>query len=209
MTRMGQGSRAGRAAGVALLALAFLAPPAEASNHAFLLERGEVKITGETNLFPFSGSSADFEGCVRPKGDERFDGEVRVAMRSFTFDVPFAAAVIESETQFDTARFPQVKLRLDDLHPVPGKQRLTGELELRGLGRPVAIDVDVAESPTGIVVGGTMRLRQSDFGVTPFDWGLLRVADEVAIEFQAAFRQVEARSAEQGAAPGAAAACRD
>ncbi len=209
MTRLRQGGRVRRGAGMALLALVSLGRPAEASSHAFVLEQGEVRITGETNLFPFSGSSTDFEGCVRPKGGERFDGEVRVAMRSFTFDVPFASVVIESETQFDTIRFPQVKLRLDDLHPVPGNQRLAGELELRGLRRPVAIQVDVAESPTGIVVDGAMRLRQSDFGVIPFDWGLLRVADEVAIDFRAAFRQVEARAVEQGAAAGAAVACRD
>ena len=161
--------------------------PASASSHPYTLDSGEVRIAGETNVFPFSGRSVRFEGCVRPQGRDLYRGEIRVAMDSFVFDVPFASEVVGSETQFDTARFPYVNLSLGTLHPVPGRQRLDGVLELRGERRPVKIAVDVAETDAGISVQGAMELRQSDFGVTPFDWGILRVADEVRVEFQASF----------------------
>lgn len=169
-----------------------LAHPARvsASHQHYILDSGEVTITGETNVFPFSGTSRRFEGCVGPHVGDLYQAEIRVAMDSFVFNVPFASEVIGSETQFDTARFPYVNLSLNELHPIPGSQRLEGILALKGEPRPIEIAVDVEETETGIAVEGSMALRQSDFGVTPFDWGILRVADAVKVSFQASFTEV-------------------
>ena len=133
----GAGSRRVRSAAIAL-PLFFSVNLSEASNPSYSLDRGEVEIIGETSLFPYSARSVRFEGCIQHRDGNFYQGDIRMAMSSFVFSVPFASDVIQSEAQFDTLRYPNVSLRLQHLRPVPGRSRVNGLLEIRGEPLPVS-----------------------------------------------------------------------
>ncbi len=86
----------------------------------------------------------------------------------------------------DAQSWPEIRVlaRIDDLHAA----RLQAEfhLSLRGLGRRYRIPVTIGRSGETIAVSGSVTLRQSDMGITPFAalGGALRVRDEMEVEFR-------------------------
>ena len=66
--------------------------------------------------------------------------------------------------------------------PSPGGGAIEGTLTLRGITRPVRLQV---LCPAPGRYRGTAQVRQSDFGITPYSgfFGTLKLRDEVTIEF--------------------------
>jgi polyisoprenoid-binding protein YceI len=62
---------------------------------------------------------------------------------------------------------------------------LSGTLRLHGRERPIAVPVHATREGDGWRAKGTVRLRQSDFGISPFSTflGTVAVRDEVTIEW--------------------------
>jgi polyisoprenoid-binding protein YceI len=60
-----------------------------------------------------------------------------------------------------------------------------GDLWLHGVGHSVTIPVTVAENADSLRATGTMKLRQTDYRMTPVTAvaGTIRVKDEVTISF--------------------------
>jgi len=82
----------------------------------------------------------------------------------------------------DAKQYPEIVFRSTRAEPVgAGAWRVQGDLMLHGRTRPVTAEV----RENGGRYAGTLRLRQSDFGITPIKiaGGAVRVKDEVEIEF--------------------------
>jgi hypothetical protein len=87
----------------------------------------------------------------------------------------------------DAERYPVVTLHAE----LPADGQLRVDVTLHGVTRrlqlPAAVRVDAAQ----LTASGTARLKQTDFGITPFavGAGLLAVQDELAISFNIVARR--------------------
>jgi polyisoprenoid-binding protein YceI len=85
--------------------------------------------------------------------------------------------------QLDVASHPKIAFRSTAVEPQgEGRLLVRGELTLHGVTRPVSLPVTVDELSSGAVRGrGTLRLKQSDFGISPyrFAFGAVRNRDGV------------------------------
>jgi hypothetical protein len=87
----------------------------------------------------------------------------------------------------DAERYPVVTLHAE----LPADGRLRVAITLHGTTRrlelPAAVHVDAAQ----VTASGTARLKQTDFGITPFavGAGLLAVQDELAVSFNIVARR--------------------
>lgn len=96
------------------------------------------------------------------------------------------------EDGLDAAKYPHVRLvttRLEIDGPPRGDRAirgtLVGHLELHGQTRPVRSALVLRPEGERYRATGTVRLRQSDFGITPTSklFGALAVDDEVVVEY--------------------------
>lgn len=87
----------------------------------------------------------------------------------------------------DAQRYPTVSLHVERL----GGDRLQVDVTLHGVTRllllPAALQVDAAQ----VVASGSARLKQTDFGITPFmvGAGLLAVDDELEVHYRIVARR--------------------
>lgn len=82
----------------------------------------------------------------------------------------------------DVQRYPEIVFRSTSVEPAgAGAWKVQGELTLHGQTRPVAAQV---REQSGRYVG-VIRLRQTEFGITPVKvaGGTVRVKDEIQIDF--------------------------
>jgi polyisoprenoid-binding protein YceI len=89
--------------------------------------------------------------------------------------------------KFPTITFTSTKVEADG----PGKWKVTGDLTLHGVTKPVVLEVEGAGTPisdpmgnTRAGVSATTKIKRSDFGLTwnqPLEAGGVMVGDEVAI----------------------------
>lgn len=82
----------------------------------------------------------------------------------------------------DADRYPVVQVHAE--RGAPG-QPLQVSITLHGVTRTLAIPVDLREENGLITVQGTIKLKQTDFGLTPFSVmaGALAVQDEMELRF--------------------------
>jgi len=83
----------------------------------------------------------------------------------------------------DPGKFPEIAFHSTSIDAGgEGKWNVQGELTLHGVTRPVKIDVAGANGS----YRGSVRLRQTEFGITPvtIGGGSIKVKDEVRIEFE-------------------------
>ena len=84
--------------------------------------------------------------------------------------------------QLDVASHPKISFRSTAAEPQPdGTLLVRGELTLHGVTRPVAVPVKLTELASGWRGQGTLRLRQSEYGIDPyrFAFGAVRNRDGV------------------------------
>ena len=95
----------------------------------------------------------------------------------------------------DVPRFPAVVFRSTRLAgQAVGRGvydlRLAGELSVRGVARPLTLPLRVELADGRLVASGHTTLLQSAFGIQPISVaGMVKVKDEVAIDFQIVARQ--------------------
>jgi polyisoprenoid-binding protein YceI len=91
----------------------------------------------------------------------------------------------------DARKFPEIRVRAAGTlaSPPRGEEEREGELRaevtLRGETRPLPVAFRLTASGAGFRARGTVLLRQTDFGMTPFTtaMGTIGVDDELRIEF--------------------------
>lgn len=82
----------------------------------------------------------------------------------------------------DAERYPEVRVHAE--RGAPG-QPLQVSITLHGVTRTLAIPAELREENGVITVQGTLKLKQTDFGLTPFSVmaGALAVQDEMELRF--------------------------
>ena len=91
----------------------------------------------------------------------------------------------------EAQRYPEVRLHAQ--RQADGHVRVA--VTLHGVTRQLALPVTVRIDAEQVSASGTARLKQSDFGITPFSvgGGLLSVQDELEVRYQVVARRVAQR----------------
>jgi len=105
-------------------------------------------------------------------------------------DVPEVQRVMLSEQVLDVERHPKITFVSDSIsvgqRSANGMQlRITGQLTLRGVVRPITVPVSVQISSDRLSATGKATVRQTNFGIRPVSAGAgaVKVKDEVEITF--------------------------
>ncbi len=89
------------------------------------------------------------------------------------------------EGQLDVERYPEIRFRASQIERAPEGFRLTGDLTLHGVTRRVSFPMQVREEGEALHGTGSLRFKQSDFGIEPYSvaLGAIRNRDEVELRF--------------------------
>jgi polyisoprenoid-binding protein YceI len=138
----------------------------------------------------FSNPAAQFsqgQGTLEfdPANPTRASVQVTIPLASLNTGVPALDEHLRSEDFFEVAKFPTATFRSTKVEQGAGKDRLrvTGDLNLHGVTRPVTLDVTVlkvgsnprTQLPT-VGFEATTTLKRSDFGLGAF---VPQVSDEI------------------------------
>lgn len=141
----------------------------------------------------FSNPAAQFsqgQGTLEfdPVNPTRASVQVTIPLSSLNTGVPALDEHLRSEDFFEVAKFPTATFRSTKVEQGAGKDRLrvTGELNLHGITRPVTLDVTVLKVGSNprtqlSTVGfeATATLKRSDFGLGAF---VPQVSDEIRMQ---------------------------
>ena len=145
------------------------------------------------NHLGFSNPAAQFsqgQGMLEfdPANPTRASVQVTIPLSSLNTGVPALDEHLRSEDFFEVAKFPTARFRRTKVEPGAGKDRLrvTGELNLHGVTKPVTLDVTVlkvganprTELPT-VGFEATAVLKRSDFGLGAY---VPQVGDEIRVQ---------------------------
>lgn len=177
-----------RLAFTALLALA--AAPLYATTYT--IEPDYTQGVFRWNHLGFSNPAAQVsqgQGTLEfdPANPLRASVTVTIPLSSLNTGVPALDEHLRSEDFFEVAKFPTATFRSTQVEPGSGKDRLkvTGELNLHGVTKPVTLDVIVlkvgsnprTDLPT-VGFEATATLKRSDFGLGAF---VPQVSDEIEL----------------------------
>jgi polyisoprenoid-binding protein YceI len=105
-------------------------------------------------------------------------------------DVPEVQRVMLSEKVLDAGRHPNITFVSYNIAVIQRSAkamelRITGQLTLRGVVRPITLPVSVQISGDRLSATGKATVRQTDFGIRPVSAGAgtVKVKDEVEITF--------------------------
>jgi polyisoprenoid-binding protein YceI len=172
-------------------ALALVAAPLYATTYT--IEPDYTQAVFRWNHLGFSNPAAQFsqgQGTLEfdPAAPTRACVQVTIPLSSLNTGVPALDEHLRSEDFFEVAKFPTATFRSTRIEPGMGKDRLkvTGELNLHGVTRPVTLDVvvlKVGSNPrTQLATVGfeaTTTLKRSDFGLGAF---VPQVSDEIRLQ---------------------------
>lgn len=172
-------------------ALALVAAPLYATTYT--IEPDYTQAVFRWNHLGFSNPAAQFsqgQGTLEfdPVAPTRASVQVTIPLSSLNTGVPALDQHLRSEDFFEVAKFPTASFRSTRVEPGMGKDRLkvTGELNLHGVTRPVTLDVvvlKVGSNPrTQLATVGfeaTTTLKRSDFGLGAF---VPQVSDEIRLQ---------------------------
>lgn len=90
---------------------------------------------------------------------------------------------MQGDKQLDVAAHPTIAFRSQRVEGTgPGQLRITGQLTLHGQTRELTLPATVDMRGAYLHAKGSVRFRQSDFGVTPYSFGsAVRNRDEVEL----------------------------
>lgn len=120
-----------------------------------------------------------------PANPTRASVQVTVPLSTLNTGVPALDEHLRSEDFFEVAKFPTASFRSTKVEQGAGKNRLrvTGDLSLHGITRPVTLDVTVLKIGTNprtnlptVGFEATTTLRRSDFDLGAF---VPQVSDEI------------------------------
>jgi polyisoprenoid-binding protein YceI len=132
--------------------------------------------------------------------------EIHVPVAALTVDDPAARAAIGGEFAgevpdsaregtyknmtrpevLDLVEFPEVVVRCDGLAGSWDRPVAAADLTIRGVTRRVEIPMELERGAGTFTARGSLHIRQSDFGITPFSavGGAIQVGDELELRFE-------------------------
>jgi polyisoprenoid-binding protein YceI len=146
-----------------------------------------VEFTARTlGLFSVRGRFLDVSGTIDLAADPRQSQvNVRIAAGSLQTRIGQRDAHLTSPAFLDAAAHPTLRFRSTSLQPAGYHWRLTGDLTVHGVTRPVTLDIQpLSPSPDDgrLRLTATALLRRSEFGVAR--WRLV-ISDAVTVVIQA------------------------
>ena len=142
------------------------------------------------------GSFNEFEGSGRFDAEDPAKSEVQLAIRSGSIDTrnPDRDAHLGSADFFDVDSHPEITFVSTSVAADgPGAYRVTGDLTIKGVTRPVTVEFDyegASVDPYGnhrIGLEGRATVNRKDWGITfnaPLDSGGVLISDKIALEFE-------------------------
>jgi polyisoprenoid-binding protein YceI len=117
--------------------------------------------------------------AVRAAIGGEFAGEVPESAREGTYGNMTRPEVL------DLAEFPEVIVRCDGLAGSWDRPVAAADLTIRGATRRVEIPMELERGAGTFTARGSLHIRQSDFGITPFSavGGAIQVGDELELRF--------------------------
>jgi polyisoprenoid-binding protein YceI len=168
--------------------LALVAAPLYATTYT--IEPDYAQVVFRWSHLGFSNPAAQLsqgQGTLEfdPANPTRASVQVTIPLSSLNTGVAALDEHLRSEDFFEVARFPTATFRSTKVEQGDGKDRLrvTGDLNLHGVTRPVTLDVTVlkvgsnprTQLPT-VGFEATTKLKRSDFGLGAF---VPQVSDEI------------------------------
>lgn len=174
-----------------------------------IVEDGEgfvgYRITEQLAFLPVPnsavGRTSEVEGRLVIAGTQIAEAEIVADVESLTSDEPNRDATIRTRG-LESSTYPQAVFRLTepvDLGGPPQRARVytveaPGELTLRGVTRPVVLELAARWTTNVIDVAGSTQVRLSDFDIeAPVVGPVVSIQDEATIELQVAFRRDDGR----------------
>lgn len=85
------------------------------------------------------------------------------------------------KSQLDAANYPTISYKAKTCDGTTGKVKVTGDLTIHGVTKPVTVTLDVKPDPTSFAAAGSFTTTVTNFGFKPFSnlGGALRNKDEI------------------------------
>ncbi len=200
---------------IALAALFFISAPLHATTYRF--EPEYTQGIFRWNHLGFSHPAAQFsqgEGTLEFDADDPTKSSVTVAipLAKITTGVPDLDEEFQSSKFFETAKFPTATFKSSKVEKgaMPDQLKVSGELNLHGVTKPVMLVVTIIKVGTNprnslptVGFEATVVLKRSDFGLGKF---VPQVSDEIrmdinaqAVDAKAYAEQQKAEAAEEAA----------
>lgn len=195
------------AKGVAALAWALAAWPAQAAQRTYAIVPAESKVTiqvGRSGLFGFAGHEHEVVGTVAQGevvGDDQNLGQSSVTLEfdltqlkvsgqgEPAEDVPQVQAKMLGPEALDVARYPKATFRSTAVSgtatgPDSWDVQVKGDLTLHGVTAPATVSMRLARGHDAFNATGRATLRHTDFGMKPISVaGVVKVKNELTLEF--------------------------
>jgi polyisoprenoid-binding protein YceI len=133
-------------------------------------------------------------GTVAVNGNDPVSAKIDATIEASSIDtrVEKRDAHLKSPAFLDVDKFPTITFKSTKVEAAgPGKWKVTGDLTLHGVTKPVVLDVEGTGAPINDPMGNTRagasattKIKRSDFGLTwnkALEAGGVMVGDEVAI----------------------------
>jgi len=171
-------------------ALALVTAPVFAASYT--LDPGHTQVVFTWNHFGYSNPTAQF-GKV--EGTLEFDQanptkavvDVKIALASVNSNVPKLDEHLQKDEFFDSAKFPEATFKSTKVEKGASadKLKVTGDLTLHGVTKPVVLDVTVnkvgehpmRKAPAAGFDAGT-TIKRSEFGITKY---VPMISDDIKI----------------------------
>ena len=139
----------------------------------------EPRESGFEIRLPVSAFVVD-DPAARLSAGAEFPGELPAEAREGTYRNMLRAEVLDGE------RHPAVVVRAARISGTWQQPVVVARITLRGTTREIEVPVELQLDSRSMLAKGALRIRQSDFGITPFSvgGGALQVADEVDVRFE-------------------------
>ncbi len=132
-------------------------------------------------------------GAITANGNDPASAKIDVTIDASSVDtrVERRDAHLKSPDFLDIAKFPTITFKSTKVEADgPNKWKMTGDLTIHGVTRPVVLDVEGSGPPIQVMghtragASATTKIKRSDFGLTwnkTLETGGVLVGDEVAI----------------------------
>jgi polyisoprenoid-binding protein YceI len=191
-----------------LLPVLVASSPAARAPTTFAIDPGASRVVihvAKSGLLSFLGHTHEVaapvaEGTVVVHPDDVAQSTVRVEFDAAALrvtgkgepagDVAEVQRTMESERVLDVSRFPHITFASRDVRVIARsadhvRLRVTGDLTLHGVTMSEATEVSADIAPERLTATGSLRVKQTDFGIEPVTAGAgtVRVKNELDIEF--------------------------
>ena len=137
----------------ALLGLGALSTESKAQTYSFDVPEKLVNISFESRMDveDIIGSTNKAKGAVTRQKDGRLTFRVQVPVASLRTGIAVRDEHLRSESWLDAKRHPHIQLKGDKARKLSGDTwRLTGTFTMRGVSRPLQVDVTVKQIPAAV-----------------------------------------------------------